>query len=114
MSEFDTMNKIVEDFFDEIIHEEPWWKQFELVKLPSVPAVGNIYRNEKCVVLNIGDYNKIIKTLQEAKSAVSVYEDIEHYLSEIDRRLIMASEEVESLRKKNKTLKAKKKQYDEI
>ncbi len=38
-----------------------WYEDFELVTLPSIPRPGNIYRNEKCVVLSIEDYNKFIE-----------------------------------------------------
>ncbi len=88
-----------------------WWKEFDLVKLPSVPDVGNIYRNEKCVVINIQDYNKIINTLKEAEVTAMAFDNIDGWLNDVNRRLSQAWEAVEKVKGKHEEMMKKKKEY---
>lgn len=47
------------------MENEKWWEEFDLATMPSVPRLGNIYMNDKCVVLNIEDYRLYMKAKQE-------------------------------------------------
>ncbi len=64
-----------------------WYEDFELVTLPSIPRPGNIYRNEKCVVLSIEDYNKFIDLQNKAKAIIRDYESIGGFITDAKHRI---------------------------
>lgn len=85
-----------------------WWEEFELVTFPSIPRAGNIYRNNKCVIMSIEDYNLVVemkkRTIEESlawDSATSLIEGIEDAERSKMKMIEWAITRLEKIRKEN-------------